>query len=568
MAIHTGLPNGTRDPGGSTIHCAMAFAHRPVDRAPALNRITSVLNTCSNWCRMGLFMLLLTVMPAATADETQPDALRFAIARYVVEGATLLTQADLDAAVAPFTGQNKDFSDVQSALEAIEELYAERGYSAVHVLLPEQELEAGTVHFQVIEGRYGKVTVKNNQFFSEGNVLNAIPSVRSGGVPKSKQVARELRLANENPARQLSVLLKGGEREEELDASVQVSDSKFSQWTVTLDNSGTEDTGRSRLGMSYRHANLFDLDQVGQVQVQISPQHTDRVKVVGGNYKIPLYQYGHSVEFFGAYSNINALVGGLSNFQGGGLMFSSRYNVPLERRGTFDPRVSFGLDWRRFSKVELTTPPPTVLYDDIVVTPLSVAYATQGRLGKGDVGLNASLTVNVPVAAGGKSADFAAYDHINADDPTPTYKVLRFGASYFAAFAKDWQWRAAFSGQWSNDLLIQGEQIRLGGADGVRGFSEGSETGESGGRLNLELYVPAWERGEGSMRGLLFADAGSVQPKSGDSVSVASMGLGLRASYADTVALRLDAGRIAKAGTDPKQAQGDWRLHASLSGTF
>lgn len=506
--------------------------------------------------------------PAYPAQEDTPPELRFTIQRFVVEGAELLKQSDFDAVVAPYTGKDRDFSDVQSALEAIEALYAERGYSAVHVLLPEQELEAGTVRFQVIEGHYGKVTVKGNQFFSEENVLNAIPSVRSGGVPQSKLVARELKLANENPARQLNVVLKGGEREDELDASVQVSDSKPSMWKVTLDNSGSEDTGRSRLWLSYRHANLFDLDQVGQVQVQISPQHTDRVKVVGGSYKIPLYQYGHSVEFFGAYSNINALVGGLSNFQGGGLMFSSRYNVPLERRGTFDPSVSFGLDWRRFSKFELTTPPSTVLYDDIVVTPLSVAYAAQGRLGKGDVGLNASLTVNVPVAAGGKSADFAAYDHINIDDPTPTYKVLRFGASYLAAFAKDWQWRAAFSGQWSNDLLIQGERIRLGGADGVRGFSEGSETGESGGRLNLELYVPAWQVGEGSMRGLLFADAGSVQPKSGDSLSVASMGLGLRASYSDSVALRLDAGRIAKAGTDPKQAQGDWRLHASLSGTF
>ena len=519
------------------------------------------------WRYVALFVLLLAVWPAAAEDEA-PPTLRFTIERYVVEGAKLLAPSDFDAVVVHYLGKEKDFSDVQSALEAIEALYAERGYSAVHVLLPEQELEAGRVRFQVIEGRYGKVTVKNNRFFSEANVLNAIPSVRSGGVPQARQVARELRLANENPARQMNVVLKGGERDDELDASVQVSDSKFSQWTVTLDNSGTEDTGRSRLGMAYRHANLFDRDQVGQVQVQISPQHTERVKVIGGSYKIPLYQYGHSVEFFGAYSNINALVGGLSNFQGGGLMFSSRYNVPMERRGTFDPRLTFGLDWRRFSKVELTSPPPTVLYDDIVVTPLSVAYATQGRLGKGDVGLNASLTINVPVASGGKSADFAAYDHINPDDPTPGYKVLRFGASYFTAFAKDWQWRAAFSGQWSNDLLIQGEQIRLGGADGVRGFSEGSETGERGGKLNLELYAPAWEMGTGSVRGLLFADAGSVQPKSGDSVSIASMGFGLRASYSDSLALRLDAGRIAKAGTDPKQAQGDWRLHASLSGTF
>ena len=516
-----------------------------------------------------LWLLLgLSPMCVAAADEAGQETLRFAITRYAVEGATLLTPAEIEAAVASFIGTDKDFSDVQSALEVIEALYADRGYSAVHVLLPEQEMEAGTVRFQVIEGHYGKVTVKNNRFFSEANLLNAIPSVRSGGVPKSKQVARELRLANENPARQLNVVLKGGERDDELDASLQVSDSKFSQWTLTADNSGTVETGRSRISLAYRHANLFDADQVAQVQVQISPEHTDRSQVVGGSYRIPLYGLGHSVEFFGSYSNINAVVGGLSNFQGGGLMFSTRYNVPLERRGTFDPRVSFGLDWRRFDKIELTSPPPTTLFGEIVVTPLSAAYATQGRLGKGDVALNTSLTVNVPVAGSGKSADFAAYDRINTAAPEPHYKVLRFGASYFLPLAADWQWRTAFSGQWSNDRLIQGEQIRLGGADGVRGFSEGSETGERGGKFNLELYAPAWNMGGLGTRGLLFADAGRVQPETGDSTGIASLGLGLRASYSGSLALRFDAGRIINEGTDPKQQQGDWRLHASLSGTF
>jgi len=555
------------DPQGAARFCGSGFIPTAC-RDQSRNCRTEVRPTLKAFGLLLWLLLGLSPMSVAAADEAGQETLRFAITRYAVEGATLLTPAEIEAAVAPFIGTDKDFSDVQSALEVIEALYADRGYSAVHVLLPEQEMEAGTVRFQVIEGHYGKVTVKNNRFFSEANLLNAIPSVRSGGVPKSKQVARELRLANENPARQLNVVLKGGERDDELDASLQVSDSKFSQWTLTADNSGTVETGRSRISLAYRHANLFDADQVAQVQAQISPEHTDRSQVVGGSYRIPLYGLGHSVEFFGSYSNINAVVGGLSNFQGGGLMFSTRYNVPLERRGTFDPRVSFGLDWRRFDKIELTSPPPTTLFGEIVVTPLSAAYATQGRLGKGDVALNTSLTVNVPVAGSGKSADFAAYDRINTAAPEPHYKVLRFGASYFLPLAADWQWRTAFSGQWSNDRLIQGEQIRLGGADGVRGFSEGSETGERGGKFNLELYAPAWNMGGLGTRGLLFADAGRVQPETGDSTGIASLGLGLRASYSGSLALRFDAGRIINEGTDSKQQQGDWRLHASLSGTF
>lgn len=495
--------------------------------------------------------------------------LKFAINRYVIDGAKLLTAAEFDKLLAPYTGQNKDFSDVQYALEAVEALYAERGYSAVHVLLPEQELEAGTVHFEVIESRYGKIEVKDNRYFSRQNILNALPALHEGGVPRAKALARQLRLANESPARQLNVVLKAGEQDDEVDAAVLVTDSNPRQWVVSLDNSGSKETGVSRLGISYRDANLFNRDHVGQIQTQFSPQYMDRVKVLGGSYKLPLYGLGHSLEFFGGYSNINSVVGGLDNFQGGGLMFSSRYNIPLTRVGTYDSKVSLGLDWRKFNKVELTGTTTTVLYNEIVVTPLSFAVSTQGKLGKGDANANVSLTANVTMAGQGKADKFAAYDQVSFSDPKPAYRIVRFGAGYSNAFANDWQFRTLLNGQWSGDILIQGEQMRLGGADGVRGFSEGSETGEQGVRFTIEGYVPAWQKREWSLRGLMFADAGSVTSKQTSAkTSIAGMGFGVRGSYTERYALRMDFGRIMKAGNDPQQLAGHWRVHATLTGTF
>lgn len=500
------------------------------------------------------------------AEQTQatPEILRFDIAKFVVDGATLLGQAEFDKELAVFTGKSRDFSDVQRALEAVEELYASSGYSAVHVLLPEQELEAGTVHFQVIEGRYGKVLVKDNKFVSETNVLNAIPSVRSGGVPRAKQVARELRLANENPARQLNVVLKGGEKEDEVDANVQVTDKAPGLWTMTLDNSGSPETGRSRLGLSYRHANLFDRDHVAQMNVQMSPQYMNRVKVLGGSYKAPLYELGHSVEIFGGYSNVNALVGN-ANFQGGGLIISPRYNIPLDRWGTFDPRLSFGLDYRKFEKLKMNG---VAQYNDIVVTPLSVAYSAQGKALGGELNFNTALAMNMPFMNKGKSADFANYDFVWYASPTATYKVVRGGAGYSTSFGGDWQLRTIINGQWSGDTLIQPEQMRLGGADGVRGFSEGSESGEIGARYNIEMYSPTMEAGELKSRALVFVDGGAVKAKVSGNTSIASAGFGLRSNYTEDTLLRLDAGRIIKTGNDPQQLVGDWRVHAALSVNF
>ncbi len=527
-----------------------------------------------------LFISLFGLCTSAFAEgrvATAPDihqaeqaaVLRFAIDRYIVDGATLLSQDQINAAVAPFVGREKDFSDVQHALEAIENAYAARGFSAVHVTLPEQALEKGTVHFRVVESRFGHITVIDNHFTSEANALNALPALRSGGVPQAGLIARELRLANENPARQMNVVLKEGEKDDEVDAKVVVTDAKPASWGLTADNTGTPETGRTRLGVSYRYANLFDRDQVASLQYLMSPERPNRLTVLSGGYKIPLYQSGDSLEFSGGYSNVNSVVGGLGNFQGGGLLFGSRYNHPLARIGVFDPRVSYGLDWRDFSRVELNSVPVTVLYNEIVVLPLSVTYAAQGKFAKSELGFNASFSANLPGMGKGSAADFASYDRVNLTRPNANYKVVRYGANYSKLLAGDWQIRAALNGQWSRDTLIQGEQMRLGGVDAVRGFSEGSESGDIGMRWNLEGYTPDFGKGSVKARVLLFFDTGEARfndarPRS----SISSVGVGLRAAYVEQFMLRMDAGRIVNTGNDPAQRAGDWRVNLGLSASY
>lgn len=510
----------------------------------------------------------VSAVPAVPASPEVPDLLRFTISQYLVEGASLLSKAELDVAVAPYVGKGKDFSDVQHALEAVENAYAKRGYSAVRVMLPEQELEKGTVRFRVVESRFGKVTVKDNHFVSEANALNAVPSVRRGGAPRSKLIARELKLANENPARQMNVVLKAGAKDDEVDATVLVTDMKPSSWGVSIDNTGTPETGYARLGFSYRNANAFNADHMAGIQYMMSPQYTDRVKVLGASYQIPFYRLGSNLEFAAGYSNVNSVVGGLTNFQGGGRLFSTRYNLMLDRMGKFDPRLSFGLDWRDYQRIVLVDTPPIVLYNEIVVMPASVTFAATGKFAKSDVGFNVAAVANIPGAAKGTTADFSAYDQVNLTNPNPSYKVLRYSANYAQLIGNGWQFRTVLNGQWSGDVLVQGEQMRLGGAYAVRGFSEGSEGGETAARLNVEGYTPDLGWGDFMARLLAFFDAGQATLANSATTSITSAGVGLRGNYGERVSLRLDAAQIIKAGIDPEQQKGDWRAHLNLNATF
>jgi hemolysin activation/secretion protein len=57
-------------------------------------------------------LLLLSTALAQTPSTDIPAAPRFEIARFAVEGNTLLTQQEIDRAVAPHVGANKDFGDI------------------------------------------------------------------------------------------------------------------------------------------------------------------------------------------------------------------------------------------------------------------------------------------------------------------------------------------------------------------------------------------------------------------------------------------------------------------------
>src|SRR5687767_8159684 len=88
----------------------------------------------------------ISQLQAQPATEAIP-APRFDINRFEVSGNTLLPDAEVERLVAPYTGMNKDFADIQRALEALEQAYRDRGYGIAQVQLPEQDITRGVVRF-------------------------------------------------------------------------------------------------------------------------------------------------------------------------------------------------------------------------------------------------------------------------------------------------------------------------------------------------------------------------------------------------------------------------------------
>ena len=251
------------------------------------------LGPCALAAWMGLAAPCGVVWAQAPTTEI-PAVPRFDITRFNVVGNTLLKPDEIERVIAPYVGKQKDFADIQRALESLEQAYRDRGYGVVQVLLPEQDITRGVVQLRVIEPRIGKVVIEGNQRYDEGNIRRSLPSLKPGTTPDSLAIARNLQLLAENPVKQTTVLLKAGATENQVDAAVKVTDDRPYKFAATLDNTGTRETGNYRTGIGFQHANLWNRDHIFNAQFITSPNHVADVKIYGAGYRIPLYAWNSS----------------------------------------------------------------------------------------------------------------------------------------------------------------------------------------------------------------------------------------------------------------------------------
>jgi len=508
--------------------------------------------------------ILLAVSAFAPAVHAQ-DVIRFDISRFDVQGNTLLPQPEVERIVAAHAGKSRDFGDVQRALEALEEAYRAAGYSVVTVELPEQELDRGVVRLNVVQTRIGRVSVRSNQYFDEANIRRSLPNLQGGQSPNLNRVSNDLKLANENPSKKVTMKLQSGELADEVDAVLDVADQ--SPWTAMLnaDNTGNAQTGRTHVGVILQHANLFGLDHVASLQYTTSAEEPGRVKVYGAGYHIPLYALGDSLDFFASYSNIDSgtVTAGVFNLavSGKGAVYGARYTHNLVKRGNYESKLQYGADYKAFkNSVQLQG---EELGNNVTVHPLSVAYIGTWTGQQSETGIAATLLRNVAGGSRGKQADFDLA-RIGAKD---NYSILRLGASYTRVLPSDWQMRALLNGQVTGDALIPGEQFGAGGAASVRGFDERELSNDVGAGGNLELYTPNLCGGNWNCRALAFYDTAWIKRRHAlagelESTTIGSAGLGLRVLLSRYVNLQLDYGHVTKAGATSRK--GDDRLHFRL----
>lgn len=509
---------------------------------------------------------------------------QFDISGFGVEGNTLLTDAQIQYALAPFVGAGREMADVNKAAEALRLAYREAGYPVVQVFAPEQTVKSNHIVLKVLEGKVQSVKVVGNTAYDVGNVRTSLPPLKEGTCPDVNRLEAAIALANENSAKQVAVNFQPGVMPGDLDARVDVTEDRISKYFVTADNTGSRSTGYSRTGLGFQHANLFNRDHVLTMQYLTSPEYVDKIASYSLGYRIPFYEQGMALDLVAAYSDTEVVntstPAGPMNFTGKGAVLAARLNQALPSRGDVRHKLIYGVDYKDFNNDCTISEMALGTCGSVTVQPASLSYAAQVARSAFQASGSVGFFANLPGGHSGSDSDYTAAR--NGSDPD--WNLWRFNGTVGVPLPEDWQTRVTVNAQVTDDLLVPGEQFGAGGATSVRGYNERVTAGDDGVTANFEIYTPELSQflslPGSQLRALAFWDIGVVS-KNGELVgnekrsqNLASLGVGLRFNYMKDLNMKFDLGwaqqNIESSDSPPKPLgeRNDVRAHLSLSYVF
>jgi len=193
--------------------------------------------------------------------------------------------------------EEMSIGQLQEVANKLTDFYRKQGLVIAQVFVPEQTIEDGVVTLHVLEGILGETIVENNKDYSADLLKSPFKGLEHKFVSKSSLENALLELSD-FPGLIAYGVLQPGVEQGETDLLVKVQEEIKHQYTVKLDNYGTDTTGDIRLLFSYKQNNVFGKGDVFDLNLLQSFSPTN--SLFGGvDYKSPtgFRHYDYNVGF-------------------------------------------------------------------------------------------------------------------------------------------------------------------------------------------------------------------------------------------------------------------------------
>ncbi|MEW7976767.1 MAG: ShlB/FhaC/HecB family hemolysin secretion/activation protein [Candidatus Sedimenticola endophacoides] len=494
---------------------------------------------------------------AATGNE--PIA---TIRRVEFTGDLVLDEQVLQRAVAAYLDKPLTGRDLSELKYEITSLYFTEGYPLVKVVTPPQKLGEGVLKIRIYMGRVGGTEVENSVGLSAA-VVEAMGQRLEKGEVFDERVAESV-LQDLNDLKNVSARLnlRAGQEKGTTDLRLYLSEADEDVQRVSLDNCGSDLTGKLVLTGEFEKSNLMGLGETLGLTLRKSDEDLTSAMIsletpIGlGNAKLEA-NYLHSENEIGDY---------LAALQASGE--SDIFNIAVSsnllnmRREKATVRV--GLQQRTHESflagVKESEDNITRVYAEgsyLKRTERSVLY-TSLRLGKGGSWLGADDT-----------------GEADATRSTGNPRAWIMNASLVGRFkvAERDNLMLTMQAQKASDDLLSSDLLSVGGYYSVRGFQPAETTGEHGVTLSLEYnhnYAPVngWD-----VKVSPFVDLGHVSNNVAGSVTDSTLkSIGIGAEFnrdwggQSSTRVRIDLAH--PVGDYDSTTVDDNTIYASLTQTF
>lgn len=210
----------------------------------------------------GLFLGVALGVAVQTAE-----AETFSLKGVTFSDSVYLTDAQLQAAVAPYLNRPITFADVQQMLADIDRLYVLSGIVTARTVLLPQEVPDGILRLDLVEAEVGAVTV-DGLGGTRPDFIRRNLSLAEGEQPDYDALERDLRVFEISHDFVPRITFGPGATTGTVEAIISGDVPKRFTWTASIDNFGTEETGETRGTIAGRWANLSGVRDTLSFQLQ------------------------------------------------------------------------------------------------------------------------------------------------------------------------------------------------------------------------------------------------------------------------------------------------------------
>ena len=471
----------------------------------------------------------LNIEPAAPAELPEnAGALQFIMSETVVDGATLITQEEIDAVLKPWQGQRVSLAKLSSLAETLTNVYRNKGYPFSQVILPPQRIESGKkIHFYAIEGIIESVEVvgdaNNDDPLIHSKFVSLIndPSVTIDRIETAMLLVRDLQGVEADA----SVTATGKSGRVKLIVDVK-RDNFIGQ--ATYHNMNSKALGRQRAMLMTQFNNLFGHQDYTQVSLMRTIENNEAAafSLLEG---MMLGDRGTRLEF--SYSRSIAHPGEKAKPFDIDILAEiyTAYVYHLINRGRY-------FNWRVYGGLEYLKVNMDALH--------GISKIVDERLGTAAIGtvidwrddfISESLSTVKLDLRQGLSGKQALPSRVHGD---PSFTSFRFFASRFQTVSQRTTLQLALGGQYAFDPLLASEQYSIGSYPFGRGYDPSTINGDHAFAGKLELrydltdfaaQIADLDSKRFSLGTFGFYDQGRTWDyHRSDSERIASTGLGIR----------------------------------------